>query len=80
MRSFNYDVHFERINNMLVCKLCKKEFKSVKSYNLKLHLEKIHKLNFQESDYIQLKTYKKKNIKCEISKKLLIKSYIGNRI
>lgn len=78
MNCFNYNDYYKKINNISKCNLCEKDFKTVKKFNLKLHLEKIHKLVFDKKDEKkQLLIYKKKSFKCELSKNLMIKSYIG---
>lgn len=75
----NFNDYFDKMNDVVVCKKCKKEFKTERNFNLKSHLEKVHKITLIEKENINKSTqkYKTKSVKCDISKQLLIRSYIG---
>ncbi|KAI8126496.1 putative AC transposase [Lucilia cuprina] len=81
----DFEKHFEKRDEIAICKHCNKQFTTERKFNLKKHVEKVHKIvirneinkeNAQKTQ-ISISKYKTKNIKCEINKKLLIKSYIG---
>ncbi|XP_073829553.1 uncharacterized protein [Musca autumnalis] len=83
--TFDVDAYYKKKDEFRsICKLCKKFFKSSKKFNLKTHLERKHHIQFGEKrhhDGVQIppkeKFYKTEKIKFDISKKQLIRAYIG---
>jgi len=66
-----------------ICNICKLSMKSDRTFNLKTHLQKLHKINFKKDDESPTSTptssitARKQNIRVNINKKTLLRSYIG---